>query len=45
MTKNWSPVLRTKSHAKGIIKNHYFRSLRMGSYVFFDADSDSSHMM
>ena len=34
----------TKSHASEKIKNHYFRTLRMGSDVFFDADSESPHM-
>ena len=34
----------TKSHANGKFKNRYFRILRMGSDVFFDANSDSPHM-
>ena len=34
----------TKSHASEKIKNHYFRTLRIGSDVFFDADSKSPHM-
>ena len=34
----------TKSHASGKIKKRYFRNLRMGSDVFFDADSDAPHM-
>ena len=34
----------TKSHASGKIKNRSFRILRMGSDVFFDADSESPHM-
>ena len=34
----------TKSHASGKIKNRYFRILRKGSNVFFDADSDAPHM-
>ena len=37
-------VSSTKSHASGKIKNRYFRILRMGSDVFFDADSESPHM-
>ena len=31
----------TKSHASGKIRHHYFRILRTGSDVFFDADSES----
>ena len=34
----------TKSHASEKIKNHYFCTLRTGSDVFFDADSESPHM-
>ena len=34
----------TKSHASGKIKNRYFRILKIGSNVFFDADSESPHM-
>ena len=34
----------TKSHASGKIKNRYFRILRKGSGVFFDADSESPHV-
>ena len=34
----------TKSHASGKIKNRYFRIFRLGSDVFFDADSDAPHM-
>ena len=34
----------TKSHASGKIKNNSFRISRIGSYVFFDADSESPHM-
>ena len=34
----------TKSHASGKFKNPYFRILRIGSGVFFDADSESPHM-
>ena len=37
-------VASTKSHASGKIKNRSFRILRMGSDVFFDADSESPHM-
>ena len=36
--------LTTKSHASGKIKNRSFRILRIGSDVFFDADSESPHM-
>ena len=34
----------TKSHASGKIKTRYFRILRIGSDVFFDADFDAPHM-
>ena len=37
---NHSPAASTKSHASGKIKNRSFRILRMGSDVFFDADSE-----
>ena len=46
---HWIPkwirlLASTKSHASGKIKNRSFRILRMGSNVFFDADSESPHM-
>ena len=44
MAKRHFVPANTKSHANGKIKNRYFRILRMGSGVFFDADSDSPHM-
>ena len=34
----------SKSHANGKIRNRSFRILRIGSDVFFDADSESPHM-
>ena len=34
----------TKSHASGKSKNPYFCILRIGSDVYFDADSESPHM-
>ena len=35
----------TKSLASGEVKNRSTRILKIGSDVFFDADSESPHMM
>ena len=44
ISQDLSSIASAKSHASGKIKNRSFRILRMGSDVFFDADSESPHM-